>query len=112
LARWERLIGRRGINGVITRFTTSVGLARVAGFVMSFTGSFTAVGASTTDCPLFFSFVINFLVGFGFALDFAVNFFTTFFFTAAFTLTFDFTAMTHILSWIIETPSASFLTDS
>jgi hypothetical protein len=100
------LIGRRGTNGLITRFTTSA-----AGFVTSFTGAFAALGVSTTDFSLGSGFVINFLVVFMFVFDVDVNFFTTLDLTATFVLTFDFTVMTHILSWIIETPSASFLTD-
>jgi hypothetical protein len=114
LARCERLIGRRGINGLITRFTTSAtgGLTMVTGFAMSFTGAFTALGVSTADFTLGSGFVINFLVGFAIKFDFDATFFATFGFTAAFDLTFDFIAITHILSWIIETPSASFLTDT
>lgn len=49
-------------------------------------------------------------------LDFAVTFVFTATFAFAFTLDFDFafdlTAMTHILTWKIETPSASFVTVS
>jgi hypothetical protein len=111
LGRCERLIGLRAINGLITRLTTSVGFM-VAGFTASFTGASTAFGVSTTDFTLASGFVINFLVGFSFIFDFDVTFFSALGFTAAFALTFDFTAITHILSWIIETPSASFITDT
>jgi hypothetical protein len=87
LARCERLIGRRGINGFITRFTTSV-----TGLATSFAGVFAALCVSATDLAFLVSdFAINFLVGFIFIFDFDVNFFATF------VLTFDFTAIAHIL---------------
>jgi hypothetical protein len=106
-------MGLRGIKGLITRLTTNVGFM-AAGFAMSFTGaSTTARGVSTTGFALYSDFFIDFLVGFNFAFGFDATFFTAFLgFTTAFALTFDFTTITHILSWIIEAPSASFLTDN
>jgi hypothetical protein len=112
LERFERLTALRGIRGLNTRFTTNdAGLAAAAVFVTSFIGDLAALGVSTTDFSLGSGFVINFLVVFMLVFDFDVNFFATSDLTATFALTFDFTVMTHILSWIIETPSASFLTD-
>jgi hypothetical protein len=100
---------------LIGRFTTGV------------TTLVVTIGAEYTAAGLAFralGFVINFLIGFAFMRGFDINFFATLVFAAAFDLsiafglalifafklTFDFTTMTHILSFIIETPSASFLT--
>ena len=72
------------------------------------------LGAAFVFSPCF---VIELLDVSAFTLGFDVNFFETFALTVDFVwvfdfgLTLDFTAMTHILSLIIETPSASFLND-
>jgi len=87
------LIGRRAINGVITRFTTNA-----AGFVASLTGAFATIGVSTTGFSLASDFIINFLVEVTFIFDFDANFFTTSDLTAIFGVAFDFSAITHILS--------------
>ena len=94
------------------------------GLTDSFTDVLAELGISMTGVALssvfvaklvtaFFKpvFVINFLFGFDFTFDFeAFTFTAPIDLTAVFFLIFDFTAMTHILSWIIEAPSASFLT--
>jgi len=99
--RPERLTGRFPVNGLITRFTTNAG---VWGAVLA--GVFATLFASI-DLSVSF-FIIVFPVGFRFVLDFDVNF-TTPDLTAAFDLIFDFSTITHILLWILETPSASFM---
>jgi hypothetical protein len=100
LERCERLtIGRRATNGLITRFTTN-GVSGTTG-LDAVSIAFTAPAVSAD-----FLLTATFRAGFGFDLD--VKFFTTLGLTAAFVLTFDFTAITHILFWILETPSASF----
>jgi hypothetical protein len=93
-------MGRRAARGLITRFTTGV-----AGFTASFDGDFAEFDVSITDVSLGSGFVINFLVGVAFMFDFEVDFSTTLGLTAAFSFIFDFSVMTHILFWIIETPS-------
>lgn len=123
-------MGRRGASGFITRFKTGgMDFAMTAGFDFAATGALTTATGFGVDMTKGFSFIalgfiINFLFGFAFTADLDNILFTTFAFTAvvdllfalgfalifAFDLTFDFTTMTHILSWIIETPSASFLT--
>jgi hypothetical protein len=111
--------------GATTRFITA------AAFTAGFTSVFCTLGTSATELLLtsglednlgaafVFSpcFVIELLDVSAFTLGFDVNFFETFALTVDFVwvfdfgLTLDFTAMTHILSLIIETPSASFLND-
>ena len=102
-------------TGLATRFAETLGAAAAS------TTASTLISGWTDTGPLFdFSacFVIDFLDGSTFTIGFDGTFFVTFTLTTGFDLVFtpglalDFTAMTHILSLIIETPSVSFITNS